>query len=184
MVPAGAAERHADHSHGDHHCPVCGRVQALPPHIRPRDLRPEQVHHGGGEFPRTQVVTAIGPHRLLSRGISRLRFPSFLFIGCNFRGTHSTFPSYDAHSGSHTRKVDPFPTSLSHAMRPSWRSTISFTIANPRPEPWIFDWLTFRPRKNRSNKCGKSSASMPIPVSFTSSQTPPSAGEVRTQIEP
>ncbi len=62
--------------------------------------------------------------------------------------------------------VVPRPSSLFTSMLPPCMSTAFFTIASPRPVPWIAP--TLLARWNDSNRCDTSSGGMPMPWSATS----------------
>ena len=64
-------------------------------------------------------------------------------------------------------KVLPLPSSLSTSILPFIKSTKFLTIAIPSPVPGILDRVVFLSRVNNSNKDGKNSSLIPIPVSDT-----------------
>nr|WP_239319895.1 hypothetical protein [Planomonospora parontospora] len=56
---------------------------------------------------------------------------------------------------------------------PPCASTITLVVARPRPVPGLPASRAVEARKNRENSCSYCSAGMPIPVSATTSATPP-----------
>lgn len=61
--------------------------------------------------------------------------------------------------------VEPTPSSLSRLMVPPMRSTSSFTMARPRPDPVYVLVPAFASCANGSNACCWNSGLMPMPVS-------------------
>src|SRR5262249_42969238 len=74
--------------------------------------------------------------------------------------------------GSHTRKVDPRPSSLSTVMLPPNTSRSRFTIWSPSPVPP--DWRVAESSicRNGSNIASSASCGIPMPVSLTLNSTP------------
>ena len=86
----------------------------------------------------------------------------------SFHSTFEIFPSDTFFIGSCTKKLLPLPYTLSTQIIPSICSASCFAIASPNPVPLIFLFFLESTLINASNKTGKFSSLIPIPVSFTS----------------
>src|SRR5690625_1472846 len=94
----------------------------------------------------------------------------------------------DANSSSYslgklreTRKVAPFPTSLSTQIRPPRASTIHFEIAMPTPPPPL---AVASPSQSRSKQQGISSAALPGPSAVTEQTSPPAVTPIPIPTSP